>query len=112
MPLLKESINEDDGHMFCKRLVYVLAFETTYPDMDLSKEDPVALVKRILMEFKAREDVRFKNFKEEMVDRDHPWIKGCMQKLKSVFEDTTKLSRNAIYVRMLNSPHVDPREIQ
>ena len=111
MPLLKEQINDRDRHLIGKTLAYVLGFDTPYPDMDHASLDPVSLSKRILTHLQGTLDTRFKPFKPEMVDKAHPWIQGCLEKVKTSLKDTTKLSDAAIYVRMLNNPYTTPAEV-
>ena len=111
MPLLKEQINDRDRHLVGRTLAYVLGFDTPYPDMDHASLDPVSLSKRILTHFQDKQDTRFKHFKPEMVDKAHPWIQGCLEKVKASLKDTTALSHAARYVRMLDNPYTTPAEV-
>ena len=111
MPLLKEQINDRDRHLVGRTLAYVLGFNTPYPDMDDASLDPVSLTKRILTRLQDIHDTRFLHFKPEMVDKAHPWIQGCLEKVRESLKDTTRLSNAAAFVRVFDNPYTSPAEL-
>lgn len=47
-----------------------------------------------------------------MVDREHPWIAGGIQKVKDAFDDKRRLTPAVLYVKMLDNPYTTPGEVQ